>query len=240
MANTNTMRSGLKIRNVKVVRSYLMHDKVYGDGAKDPARMIVVRLDHGQAVRIIKECKALLATNNIAFENDMHILSIKPARTYVDRTTKELTDVIGPDGKKMYDLTFKIKAAPDAQGRMVSAEDRVKRIGMYNTDNSQVDITQEPGGELVGDTVHINGVIQIYKSPKDGKYGVTSYLNQIMILNRPVRGFRFDEDDEAQGFAAGNGFDNGFEDESFDSEAVPTGEGDVPNLDLPFPIDELE
>lgn len=238
MANSNTLRSGLKIRNVKVVRSYLMHDKVYGDGAKDPARMLVVRLDHGQASRIVKECKNLLTVNNITVEKDMHILSIKPARTYADRATKELTDVIGPDGKKMYDLTFKVKAAPDAQGHMVSAEDRVKRIGIYNTDNSQVDITQEPGGELVGDTVHINGVIQIYKSPKDGKYGITSYLNQIMILNRPVRGFRFDEDDEAQGFTASNSFGDGFDD-SIESDTA-SADGDVPNLDLPFPIDDLD
>lgn len=234
----NGKKAQTGIRGVKVTRSYLSHELTYSNGSKEQARILTVRMNQDQAMRLRKECVELMKANKLPTPEGTHLLSFKNAKTYLDRDAKTLTNVIGPDGKPMYDLTIKIKHYTNKFGQEVSAAERVGQIQIYNTDNTPVRLEDEAGQELSGYTIDLNVTLAIYSSPKkDGsggtENGVTCYLNQIRIDSRPVRGFmEFDGlDDMSHGFSDDpDGIP--FPDED---DIPPTGES-VPELDLPFEI----
>lgn len=235
-STTKEIRKTIPIRNAKVTRSYLSHELAYGNGQKEKARLFTVRLTYDQTMEIRKTCANLMKEQGVAVQKDTHLLSFRPAKTYANRDTKELTPVLGTDGKPMFDLTLKVKGFTDRSGADVSASEAVKRVEFYNGDNTRTSLENEQGGEISGYTVDVNISAKMYSSPKkDGsgevEYGVTAYVNQIRITNRPVRGFMEFEgvDDLSHGFV-----------ENADEDIAPAEEisDDVPELDLPFAIED--
>ena len=235
MATQNKSRKILPLRGVRVTRSYLTHELSFGPGkGTDPNRSITVRLSEDQAKQAQMVALDILKANGITYAKGMHIFSLKPAMTYpegAERVKDNLVPYVGPDGKRAYDLTIKIKPYNGPNGT-VSAAQRVDQIQVYNSDNTPAKISEEPGGELTGYTVDLNLMASLYYAPGTNQPGVTAYLNQIRITNRPVRGFQ-----EFAGVDEPHGFDEGYDDipvAPAEEEAVEVN----PELELPFPIDE--
>ncbi len=241
MAEKKQTRMMYGVRNVWVKESFLSHEKVYAPGKTDPNRLLTVRCTYDQCLEVRKVLGKFMKDQGFPVNDRTHILSWKPARRYGEgeKSKDNLVPVNDENGKPMFDLTFKIKPVNSPEVTY-TAQQNAERIRYYDESSNKISLSDLPAGELSGCFIDINFAAAIYKSPTDGTYGVTGYINQIRVVRRP----------QDRGFMAIDGLDdeNAFPQDQFNDipdipmeDEGPISEapnGAVTDMDLPFPIDD--